>query len=77
MSKPNPAGEAWVQKLEAWLAANQHVDIIYTIAVGHRDGYTTLLSNLQERAALSFLDTFAESSKMPAIFSSETQGKKS
>jgi hypothetical protein len=68
--KPNPAGEEWLEKLEAWLAANQHPDIIYVLAVGHRDGYTSMLANIGEKSAVDFLSTFIKQTTTAPIYSS-------
>lgn len=74
MNKPNPAGEEWLQKLEAWLFQNQHPDIIYAVAVGHRDGYTSLLSNVGQEHALGFLATFMKiTAEEPIVFDAGKQ----
>jgi len=73
--KPRPAGERWVEALEKWLALNQDQDIIYAVAVGHRDGYTTLLSNMSEKHAAAFLRTHLEQMEKPAIYDSSKESK--
>ncbi len=53
---PPTAAEAWLTKLEAWLRENQDPDIIYTVLVGHRAGYSAVVTNIDKQYVKDFID---------------------
>lgn len=56
MKVPDDA-EAWLQKLEEHLRQNPSDNIIYAMAIGHRSGLTTLLSNVRESGVTKLFET--------------------
>lgn len=73
MSAVNPAGNAWLEKLEEWLRHNQHPDIIYAVAVAHRDGFASMVSNVSEEHAKDFLSKFLKETQKESVYSSATR----
>lgn len=77
MSAMNPAGNAWLEKLELWLRDNQHPDIIYALVVAHRDGFISMVSNVEERwAKIVLADAIKKiDGGVEPVFQSTVEGK--